>query len=121
MGHQMFGAGAELLQGGAPAGQKNPYARSPGEACQLPNRVHKKLPGSAGGCSVVAFSPSGRFLAAACSDGADHFKVHASVAGGGLRSTQDLCSALTECFRLVLSVVGCCTRGVAHHQALRGQ
>ncbi|KAK9865517.1 hypothetical protein WJX84_005819 [Apatococcus fuscideae] len=36
------------------------------QACQLPNEVYCTLPSAAQGCSVVAFSPDGACLAAAC-------------------------------------------------------
>ncbi|KAK9844431.1 hypothetical protein WJX74_002379 [Apatococcus lobatus] len=40
--------------------------RLPGQACCLPNAIYCTLPGTPGGCSAVAFSPSGTLLAAAC-------------------------------------------------------
>jgi hypothetical protein len=48
-------------------------------ALQVPNAVLVDIPGSAGGCSCIASSRDGRWLAAACADADGKFKVP----GGG--------------------------------------
>lgn len=47
-------------------------------ACELPNGVLTHIPGSPGGCSVVALSHSGSWMAAACADADGHFRVRAT-------------------------------------------
>jgi hypothetical protein len=51
------------------------FRRPSTEPCQLPNSCLASLPAGQGGASAVAFSPSGLYLAAACADAGNRFRI----------------------------------------------
>ncbi len=55
------------------------YARHSTDPCQLPNSCLQTLPSGQGGATAVAFSPGGCYLAAACADAGNRFRI---VVGG---------------------------------------
>ena len=51
------------------------FSRPSTEPCQLPNSCLASLAAGQGGATAVAFSPSGLYLAAACADAGNRFRI----------------------------------------------
>ena len=71
---QLLGDATSLLSSTAmggdstAAGEAGPYARAAGQPCQVPNALLGRIEAGPRGAVLLAFSHSGRYLAAACAD-----------------------------------------------------